>query len=128
MFLYKNLFFFNIFYSFNPNHAYWNQGRLFSGNLPGMFNFSVVFVCYIKLTINLGIIIMVINSTDQQFNESQISNLFHLKPTRWAFHKVCFGLYFGQLRKKKTTDWRNKFVELFLWIVSTTEFLTTPSG
>ena len=36
MFLYKN-FFFNIFYSFNPNHAYWNQRRLFSGNLPGMF-------------------------------------------------------------------------------------------
>ena len=36
MFLYKNLFF-NIFYSFNPNHAYWNQRRLFSGNLPGMF-------------------------------------------------------------------------------------------
>ena len=30
-------FFFNIFYSFNPNHAYWNQRRLFSGNLPGMF-------------------------------------------------------------------------------------------
>ena len=41
MFLYKNLFF-DIFYSFNPNHAYWNQWRLFSGNLPGMFfiNFS----------------------------------------------------------------------------------------
>ena len=37
MFLYKNLFFFNIFCSFNPNHAYWNQRRLFSGNLPGMF-------------------------------------------------------------------------------------------
>ena len=37
MFLYKNLFFLNIFYSFNPNHAYWNQRRLFSGNLPGMF-------------------------------------------------------------------------------------------
>ena len=37
MFLYKNLFFFNTFYSFNPNHAYWNQRRLFSGNLPGMF-------------------------------------------------------------------------------------------
>ena len=37
MFLYKNLLFFNIFYSFNPNHAYWNQRRLFSGNLPGMF-------------------------------------------------------------------------------------------
>ena len=35
MFLYKNLFF-DIFYSFNPNHAYWNQRRLFSGNLPGM--------------------------------------------------------------------------------------------
>ena len=30
-------FFFNIFDSFNPNHAYWNQRRLFSGNLPGMF-------------------------------------------------------------------------------------------
>ena len=37
MFLYKNLFFFNIFCYFNPNHAYWNQRRLFSGNLPGMF-------------------------------------------------------------------------------------------
>ena len=36
MFLYKNLFF-NIFCYFNPNHAYWNQRRLFSGNLPGMF-------------------------------------------------------------------------------------------
>ena len=36
MFLYKNLFFFNIFYSFNPNHAYRNQWRLFSGSLPGM--------------------------------------------------------------------------------------------
>ena len=36
MFLYKS-FFFNIFYSFNPNHAYWNQRRLFAGNLPGMF-------------------------------------------------------------------------------------------
>ena len=36
----KNVFvqkkFFNI-YSFNPNHAYWNQRRLFSGNLPAMF-------------------------------------------------------------------------------------------
>ena len=39
MFLYKNLFFFNI-YSFNPNRAYWNQRRLFSGNLPGMFSIS----------------------------------------------------------------------------------------
>ena len=38
MFLYKNLFF-NI-YSFNPNHADWNQRRLFSGNLPGMFGYS----------------------------------------------------------------------------------------
>ena len=35
MFLYKNLFL-NIFCYFNPNHAYWNQRRLFSGNLPGM--------------------------------------------------------------------------------------------
>ena len=34
-------FFFNIFYSFNPNHAYWNQRRLFSGNLPGMFSIVV---------------------------------------------------------------------------------------
>ena len=33
----KIFFFFNIFYSFNPNHAYWNQRWLFSGNLPGMF-------------------------------------------------------------------------------------------
>ena len=40
MFLYKNLFFFNIFCYFNPNHAYWNQWRLFSGNLPGMFGFE----------------------------------------------------------------------------------------
>ena len=38
MFLYKNLFFFNIFYSFNPNHAYWNQRLLFSGNLLGMLS------------------------------------------------------------------------------------------
>ena len=38
MFLYKNLFF-DILYSFNPNLAYWNQRRLFSGNLPGMFKF-----------------------------------------------------------------------------------------
>ena len=30
--------FFNIFYSFNPNHAYWNQRRLFRCNLPGMLN------------------------------------------------------------------------------------------
>ena len=37
MVLHKNLFFFNIFCYFNPNHAYWNQRRLFSGNLPGMF-------------------------------------------------------------------------------------------
>ena len=40
MFLYKNLFFFNIFCYFNPNHAYWNQRRLFSGNLSGMFFLS----------------------------------------------------------------------------------------
>ena len=33
----KNLFFFQYLYSFNPNHAYWNQRLLFSGNLPGMF-------------------------------------------------------------------------------------------
>ena len=33
----KIFFFFNIFCYFNPNHAYWNQRRLFSGNLPGMF-------------------------------------------------------------------------------------------
>ena len=32
-------FFFNIFCYFNPNYAYWNQRRLFSGNLPGMFVF-----------------------------------------------------------------------------------------
>ena len=37
MFLYEILFF-NVFYSFNPNHAYWNQ-RVFSGNLPDMFGF-----------------------------------------------------------------------------------------
>ena len=41
MFLYKN-FFFNIFCYFNPNHAYWNQRRLFSGNLPGMFSYCEV--------------------------------------------------------------------------------------
>ena len=39
MFLCKNLFF-NIFCFFNPNNAYWNQRRLFSGNLPGMFCIS----------------------------------------------------------------------------------------
>ena len=38
----KNLFFFNFFYSFNPNHAYWNQWRLFSGNLPGMFEYLAI--------------------------------------------------------------------------------------
>ena len=38
MFSYKKSFFFNIFYSFNPNHVYWNQRRLFSGNLPGIFS------------------------------------------------------------------------------------------
>ena len=43
MFLYKNLFFFNIFCDFNPNHAYWNQWRLFSGNLPGMFSLKLTF-------------------------------------------------------------------------------------
>ena len=64
----------------------------------GFVNFLTVFVCYIKLTINLGIIIIVINSTDQQFNELQISNLFLVKPMRWAFHKVCFGSYFVQLQ------------------------------
>ena len=37
MLLYENLFFFNVFCYFNPSHAYWNQRRLFSGNLPGMF-------------------------------------------------------------------------------------------
>ena len=42
MFLYENLFFFNIFCYFNPSHAYWNQRRLISGNLPGMFHFLVV--------------------------------------------------------------------------------------
>ena len=31
------IFFLKIFYSFDPNHAYWNQRRLFSGNLPAMF-------------------------------------------------------------------------------------------
>ena len=35
-------FFFNIFYSFNPNHAYWNQRRLSSGNLPGMFWIDII--------------------------------------------------------------------------------------
>ena len=42
MFLYKNLFFFDI-YSFNPNHAYWNERRLFSGILPGMFMICFLF-------------------------------------------------------------------------------------
>ena len=37
MFLYKILFH---IYSFNPNDAYWNQRRLFSGNLPGMFTLA----------------------------------------------------------------------------------------
>ena len=37
----QKIFFFNIFYSFNPNHAYWNQRRLFSGSLPGMFSVSI---------------------------------------------------------------------------------------
>ena len=44
MFLYKNLFFFNIFYSFNLNRAYWNQRRLFSGNLPGMFSIPIMLI------------------------------------------------------------------------------------
>ena len=35
-------FFFNVFYSFNPNQAYWNQRRLFSGNLSGMF-FNIIY-------------------------------------------------------------------------------------
>ena len=42
MFLYKNLLFFNIFFSVNPNHAYWNQRQLFSGNLPDMFLIAAV--------------------------------------------------------------------------------------
>ena len=41
-------FFFNIFYSFNPNHAYWNQRRLFSGILPGMFVYSFC-LCFLKM-------------------------------------------------------------------------------
>ena len=36
-------FFFNFFYSFNPNHAYCYQRWLFSGDLPGMFNFEKSF-------------------------------------------------------------------------------------
>ena len=35
--LYKNHFS-PVFFSFNPNLGYANQGRLFSSNLPGMFN------------------------------------------------------------------------------------------
>ena len=35
-------FLFNI-YSFNPSHAYWNQRRLYSDNLPYMFIFVKIF-------------------------------------------------------------------------------------
>ena len=49
MFLYKNLFFFNIFCYFNPNHAYWNQRRLFSGNLPGMFFIRQMYANTVKV-------------------------------------------------------------------------------
>ena len=31
-------------YIFNPNHAYWNQWRLFSGNLPGMFSIPIMLI------------------------------------------------------------------------------------
>ena len=36
---------YNIFYSFNLNHAYRNQRRLFSGNLPVMFNSWPISAC-----------------------------------------------------------------------------------
>ena len=79
MFLYKN-FFSDIFYSFNPNHAYWNQRRLFSGNLPGMFNIAEIlrsekfryFDCYQCSTVQLALHIL--TKKKQEFNFVEVRN------------------------------------------------------
>ena len=70
------IFFFNIFCYFNPNHAYGNQRRLFSGNLPGMF----------------------INSceSDKKAGSFFLHSIFFISSTRcfWPPHEVtllCFG-------------------------------------
>ena len=80
MFLYKNLFFFNIFCYFNPNHAYWNQRRLFSGNLPGMFFFIktrlvITLILSVSLSLRKN---QSINTED--YNKSRIV-LLPIRPT-----------------------------------------------
>ena len=60
MFLYKNLFFFNIFYSFNPNHVYWDQRLQFSGNLPGMFCLFFGLKVWLLYWINLRVVLIVV--------------------------------------------------------------------
>ena len=73
---------FNIFYSFNPNHAYWNQRRLFSGNMLGMF--KIVFTIWSlagKQPQSSGKILTsyVINSRSQRLNGSYLGALLFFK-------------------------------------------------
>ena len=80
MFLYKNSFFFNI-YSFNPNHAYWNQRRLFSGNLPGMFEIftgflKIVFSIFLCSILGLNFCLLNDNSGPAMFLTSSQKKLF----------------------------------------------------
>ena len=59
----KSFFFFNIFYSFNPNHAYWNQRRLFSGNLLSMFSIAEQFnFSFVLSVLSTTIVVMGINA------------------------------------------------------------------
>ena len=77
MFLYKNLFF-SISSIFNPNRAYWNQRRLFSGGLPGMFFF-------VK-SLKLGVYYQKINLHQDHFRI-----LLKMKLGRFFFALRIFG-------------------------------------
>ena len=81
-------FFFNIFYFFNPNHAYWNQRWLFSGILLGMFQF----LQFVYLGHAHGAAVLTKDESEEQppfisFGQTQI--IFQMFSSLWTEGRLC---------------------------------------
>ena len=104
-FLYKNLFFFIIFFSFNPYHAYWYQRRIFSGNLPGMFFywravlFKDLFAHFHDFYCQIGVVILVTPKQEVERKRESFCgvNFFTIilrQCEKVLFEKIAFLLVF----------------------------------
>ena len=90
-------FFFNI-YSFNHNHAYWNQRRLFSGNLPGMFILPLRVNFFRKINV-LGISTIIRFSQENGFQNFENGLLIPVHIVIFFCVSVVSGQHFANVAR-----------------------------